>query len=123
MASLVNGMVTFHTNDDDKDKEINVTIEVRDNEGELAAQISDTFGQFPDHTNNGPFYLQVLNREDKSKLEGGTVLIRADTQGDQAWNFNFLLELHFDDSSTLSASANGLRLNENESQTQTFGIG
>jgi hypothetical protein len=123
MASLVNGMVTFHTNDDDKDKEINVTIEVRDNEGELAAQISDTFGEFPDQTNNGPFYLQVLNREDKSKLAGGTVLIRADPQGDQAWNFNFLLELHFDDSSTLSSSANGLRLNEKEQQTQTFGIG
>ena len=48
--------------------------------------------------------------------------MRIDPAGDDSWNFNFLLELHFDDSTTLTASADGLQLNEHQLQSQTFGI-
>jgi hypothetical protein len=122
MPSLVNAMVSFRTNDDDKNKETNVTVEVSDNQGELAARISDPFGLFDDQTTNGPFDLELIKREDKSMLQGGTAMLRIDPAGDDSWNFNFLLELHFDDSTTLTASADGLQLNEHQLQSQTFGI-
>ena len=38
--------MSFHTNDEDKDRDINVTIEVRDSGGGMAARVSDTFGPF-----------------------------------------------------------------------------
>ena len=122
MSSLVNALVSFRTNDDDKNKETNVTVEVRDNQGELAARISDPFGLFDDQTTNGPFDLELIKREDKSLLQGGTVMLRIDPAGDDSWNFNFLLELHFDDSTTLTASADGIQLNEHQLQSQMFGI-
>lgn len=122
MPSLVNAMVSFRTNDDDKNKETNVTVEVRDNQGELAARISDPFGLFDDQTTNGPFDLELIKREDKSMLQGGTAMLRIDPAGDDSWNFNFLLELHFDDSTALTASADGIQLNEHQLQSQTFGI-
>ena len=62
MPSLVNAMVSFRTNDDDKNKETNVTVEVRDNQGELAARISDPFGLFNNQTTNGPFDLELIKK-------------------------------------------------------------
>jgi len=123
MATLKNALITFRTNDDDKNKETNVTVEVRDNEGDLAARISDPFGLFDDQTTNGPFNLEVLKKSDKSLLDGGTVMLRIDPAGDDSWHFNFLLELYFDDGTRLAASADGLQLNEHQLQTQMFGIG
>jgi len=122
MPSLVDAAITFRTNDENKDHDTNVTTEVRDREGRLVAQASDTYGPFDDQTSHGPFDLQILNKEDKSDLDGGTALIRIDPKGDDTWRFNFLLALHFDDGSELSAEADGLELNESTEQTQTFAI-
>jgi hypothetical protein len=122
MAILRNAQITFRTNEDDKNKETNVTVEVRDNVGDVAARISDPFGLFDDQTTNGPFSLEVLKKEEKALLDGGTVLLRIDPAGDDSWDFNFVLELYFDDGTRLSASADGLQLNEHQLQTQMFGI-
>jgi hypothetical protein len=122
MALLANASVSFRTNDENKDHDTNVTVEVRDNVGELVARVSDTFGPFDDQTSNGPFQLEVLNRVEKSTVQNGNVLIRIDPKGDDTWRFNFIVKLHFDDGSTLIASADGVELNEHEEQQQTFGI-
>lgn len=122
MPQLKNASITFRTNDDDKNKETNVTVEVRDNLGELAARISDPFGLFDDQTTNGPFNLEVLKKDEKAVLDGGNVMLRIDPAGDDSWNFNYLLELYFDDGSRLTSSADGLQLNEHQLQTQMFGI-
>jgi hypothetical protein len=79
MPQLKNALITFRTNDDDKNKETNVTVEVRDNLGELAARISDPFGLFDDQTTNGPFNLEVLKQDEKSELDGGSVMLPMST--------------------------------------------
>ena len=122
MALLHNAQITFRTNQDNKNKETNVTVEVRDNAGDLAARISDAFGEFPDQTTNGPFSLEILKKEEKALLDGGSVLLRIDPKGSDSWDFNFVLELYFEDGTRLSASADGLQLNEKELETQIFGI-
>jgi hypothetical protein len=122
MALLREVTVSFHTNDEDKDHDTNVTIEVRDSNGQMAAHVSDTFGPFHDHTNNGPYNLTILNHASKDDLRGGNVLLRVDPVGDDTWRFNFLVDLLFDDGSRLTASADGLEVNEETEQQQTFGI-
>ena len=122
MALLDNASVQFRTNDDDKDHDTNVTIEVRDKVGHLAARVSDTFGPFHDQTNGGPYQLEILNRVDSAALQGGNVLIRIDPKGHDTWRFNFIVELHMDDGSVLTASADGLEVNESTEQQQVFGI-
>jgi hypothetical protein len=122
MAMLDNVSVQFRTNDDDKDHDTNVTIEVRDKVGHLAARASNTFGRFDDQTSSGPYQLEILNRVDSAALEGGNVLIRVDPKGNDTWRFNFIVELHMDDGSVLSASADGLEVNESTERQQVFGI-
>lgn len=122
MPQLTTASVSFRTNDENKDHDTNVTVEVRDNVDQLVARVSDTFGPFDDQTSNGPFELEVLNRAEKETLQEGTVLIRIDPKGDDTWRFNFITELRFDDGSALSASADGVELNESTEQQQTFGI-
>jgi len=122
MPQLTNSSVSFRTNDENKDHDTNVTVEVRDNVGEMVARVSDTFGPFDDQISHGPFQLEVLNQAEKATLREGNVLIRIDPKGDDTWRFNFITELRFDDGSTLSASADGVELNESTEQQQTFGI-
>ncbi len=122
MAMLDNASVQFRTNDDDKDHDTNVTIEVRDKVGHLAARVSDTFGPFHDQTSGGPYQLEILNRVDSAALQGGNVLIRIDPKGHDTWRFNFIVELHMNDGSTFTASADGVEVNESTEQQQVFGI-
>ena len=122
MALLKEATVSFHTNDENKDHDTNITIEVRDSSGGMAARVSDTFGPFPDHTNTGPYNLTTINRASKDDLQGGNVLLRVDPVGDDTWRFNLLVDLLFDDGSHLTASADGLEVNEESEQQQTFGL-
>jgi hypothetical protein len=122
MPKLKNALITFRTNDEDKDADTNVTVELRDNTGELFARVSNPFGYFDDQTTNGPFDLELLNRPEKAQVDGGDVLIRIDPKGDDTWHFNFQLECRFEDGSTISSAADGLSMNEHEEQQQTFGL-
>ena len=122
MAMLDNASVQFRTNDDDKDHDTNITIEVRDRVGHLAARMSDTLGPFHDQTSSGPYQLEILNRVDSAALQGGNVLIRVDPKGNDTWRFNFIVELHMNDGSAFTASADGVEVNESTEQQQVFGI-
>ncbi|GAA2248044.1 hypothetical protein [Kitasatospora sp. NPDC001175] len=122
MANLTEATVTFHTNDENKDHDTNVTIEVRDRSGHTAARVSDTFGPFNDHTNNGPYNLTLINHASKDDLQGGNVLLRVDPVGNDTWRFNLFVDLLFDDGSHLTVTADGLEVNEESEQQQTFGL-
>jgi hypothetical protein len=84
--------------------------------------MSDTLGPFHDQTSNGPFQLEILNKVDTAALQGGNVLIRVDPKGNDTWRFNFIVELHKDDGSSLTATADGVEVNESTEQQQVFGI-
>jgi hypothetical protein len=122
MPTLTDTSILFRTNDNDKDADTNVTVECRDNEGEIFARLSDPLGKFDDQTSNGPFDLELLNRPDKARVDGGNVLLRIDPKGDDEWHFNYQLECRFDDGSTVTSAADGLVMNEHEMQQQMFGL-
>jgi len=121
MPTLANCNIKFHTNDDDKDHDTHVTVDVTDFNNVVCAHIDNDFGHFDDQSDNGPFGLQVLNASNKSDCQRGTVRIRIDPNGNDTWKFNFTLTLIFDDNSTLSGGAGGLQLNQNNRE-QTFGL-
>ena len=120
-ASLVQTMVAFHTNDEDKDDDPHMTVTVRQSDGTIAARIDDDFGHFNDHSNNGPFGMLALNQANKADLRTGDVTRRVDPNGNDTWRFNFSLDVLFSDGSHLNIEADGLELNQDRQQ-QSFGI-
>ena len=59
MATLRNCTVRFHTNDEDKDSNTHVTVNVSDANNVVAAHVDSDFGYFDDQSDNGPFPLVV----------------------------------------------------------------
>ena len=121
MPTLTNASISFHTNNEDKDDDTHVTVEVRDQDNVLAASIANDFGQFRDNSDHGPFGLRVRNPSEKAALQRGTVEIHIDPNGHDTWRFNFDIDLHFDDGTHLSGGAQELTLTQNRRE-QTFGI-
>lgn len=121
MTNLVNCNISFHTNDDDKDWDTELTVVVYDSEKRAAARISNNFGRFPDHEDNGPFSLKIYNQSSLEKLQSGYVDLRIDPNGHDTWKFNFFLDLIFDDGTRLSGGQDGLVLTQDK-RSQSFGL-
>jgi hypothetical protein len=123
MASptLVNANITFHTNDEDKDDDTLVTVLVLKGEDTVAAQISDRFQHFNDHSDAGPFDLEIVTTLTRDDLKTGQVTMEITPNGNDTWRFNFFLDLRFSDGSHLFAKASRLQLTESLNRT-FFGI-
>lgn len=121
MSALANCTIRFHTNDEDKDGNTHVTVDVLDFDNVVAAHIDEDFGHFDDHSDSGPFPLAVQNASSRDKLQRGVVTVRIDPKGNDTWRFNYFLELIFDDGSRLSGGVNGLELTQDHNQ-QIFGL-
>lgn len=121
MPTLANSTVRFHTNDEDKDDDTHVTVTINDDNNVVAARISNDFGHFDDHSDAGPFGLEIQNASEKGDLQRGAVLLRIDPNGHDTWRFNFFLDLEFSDGSHLSGGADGLELTQDR-QEQQFGL-
>jgi hypothetical protein len=121
--------VTFHTNDDDKDNDTLVEVEVRLTDSTVVAKLSDFLGHFDDHSDAGPFTLLMVQPARRSQLRTGSVNILALAHatfppfghGD-TWRFNFVVDLLFDDGAHLLARANGVQLTSPPAAQQSFGI-
>lgn len=87
-AVLNSGTISFHTNDEDKDDDTNITVTVRQSDGTIAAHISDGLGHFNDHSDNGPYTLQVFNPGTRGEMSTGNITIRIDPNGNDTWRFN-----------------------------------
>ena len=127
---LTRASVTFHTNDDDKDNDTLVEVEVRLSNGTVVAKLSDHLGHFDDHSDAGPFVLLMVQPVHRSQLRTGSVNILAFANttlppfghGD-TWRFNFVVDLLFDDGAHLLARANGVQLkSQGAAAQQSFGI-
>ena len=121
MPSLANANIRFHTNNEDKDDDTHLTVDVTDGNNVRCAHVDNDFGKFNDNSDTGPFPLQVLNASSEDDCVRGNVRIRIDPNGDDTWRFNFLLTLIFDDNTSLTAGADGLEVTQDR-QEQTFGI-
>jgi len=130
-ALLSRADITFHTNDDDKDADTRVDVQVRlSDQRTVVAQMSNYLGHFPDHSDAGPFTLLMVQPVSRSRLQTGNVdiLIAATTtlppfgHGD-TWRFNFVVDLLFEDGAHLIARANGVELkSRGVTDHQSFGI-
>jgi hypothetical protein len=115
--------VTFHTNDDDKDNDTLVEVEVRLNDSTVVAKLSDWLSHFPDHSDAGPFTLRMVHPARRSELRTGSVNILAEAIFNDTWRFNFVVDLLFDDGAHLLARANGVQLkSRGHAVQQSFGI-
>jgi len=114
MASptLVNANITFHTNDEDKDDDTVVSVTERKG-GTIAAQVSDRFQHFNDHSDAGPFDLVINNPLTRDVLKTGKVELLISPNGNDTWRFNFFVDLRFSDGSHLFARASRLQLTQN----------
>jgi hypothetical protein len=110
--------IQFHTNNDDKDYDTLVTVDVWDSTNVLCAHLSGLSSSSPllyyfhENTDNGPFGLQITNASSESAVLRGSVRIRIDPNGDDTWRFNFTLTLWFGDGSSFAWHANNVTLSE-----------
>jgi hypothetical protein len=116
MPNLLAALISFHTNDDDKDGDTFVTVTLREPNGIIAARIADSLGHFNDNSISPNFALNVLDPADKDRLLSGTITLRIDPNGNDTWRFNYLLNLIFNDGSSISFERGGLDLSEDNRQ-------
>lgn len=120
-VTLANCTITFHTNDEDKDDDTHVTVNVVDDNNVNCAHLDNDFGHFNDRSDEGPFALNVQNASVIDNVQRGNITIRIDPNGHDTWRFNFFLDMQFSDGRHFSASENGLELTQDRRQ-QTFGL-
>src|SRR5262249_32376668 len=118
--TLVNANITFHTNDEDKNDDTLVTVSVQKGDT-VAARTSDRFQHFNDHSDAGPFDLEIVTPLTRDDLKTGLVSMEITPNGNDTWRFNFFLDLRFSDGSHLFARASRLQLTESLNRT-FFGI-
>ncbi len=109
--TLVNANITFHTNDEDKDDDTVVYVSVQKGTT-VAAQITDRFQHFNDHSDAGPFDLEIVTPLTRDELKTGNMTIAITPNGNDTWRFNFFLDLRFSDGSHLFARASRLQMTE-----------
>ncbi|SRR6266567_882390 len=121
MAALESCTIKFYTNGADKKADARITVTVRDDNDVVAALVSNEFGYFEEHSNNGPFDLAVLNASEKGDLRRGSITIRLEPPGDDVWRFNFFTALMFSDGTRCSGGEVELELNRSRNE-QAFGL-
>ena len=119
---LTGAIITFQTNDDDKNDDTTVSVGVFLREGRtIVAQTNNVFAKFGNDSEMGPFALWVSNPVTREQLKTGHVTISISPIGNDTWRFNFVLDLIFSDGGHLLARATGIELTQ-DSQSQSFGI-
>lgn len=105
---LTGARVFFHTTDDNKDHDTNVVVNVVCDSGSVAS-VSNTFGgEFNDHTDHGPFGMNVLAPQPVNRING---VCRAELieqpNGNDEWHFNWWVELTFSNGQTIRSATGG----------------
>jgi hypothetical protein len=122
---LTGATITFQTNDDDKNDDTRVVVDVDallPRGKTVVAQIAGEFATFGNNSEAGPFALPVLiSGVTRDQFKAGSVTIRIITHGDDTWRFNFVIDLIFSDGAHLLARANGIELTQ-DTPLQSFGI-
>src|SRR5947209_5877046 len=121
--ALVAATVSFHTNNEDKDGDTGVLVQMRDQNNTVDSDLSLGLanGGFPDNSDRGPYSMLIRNNVPKTLVHGGSVTIVITPNGHDTWRFNYNVDLQFSDGSHLSSSNQGLQLDQNN-RTYTLGI-
>jgi hypothetical protein len=112
---LSTATVRFHTNDDDKDPNTRLTIELRSRAGVLVASTSGTFGTFGDGTDSGPINIPLTGAAaDFESMPGGQLHLHVDPVGNDTWKFTGSLLLTFADGTAITGGTGNTSLSEDD---------
>lgn len=114
---LIVAMISFHTNNEDKDDDTTVYVELEDFNRNTVAKIVSNFEYFRDDSDSLSYGLEISNNCEKTDLERGYINIRISPHGNDTWRFNFFLTLVFSDGSILSGRSSNLDLSEDNTTT------
>lgn len=106
--------ISFHTNDEDKDHDTNVTVDIyAKNQQLVASGVIGLSQRFADNEDDGPFNLTTLDPSvTMSSLHGGSVRVVIKPYGDDTWRFNFNTRINFSDGGSLSVGRVGVQMSE-----------
>jgi hypothetical protein len=111
-ATIKSAEIRFNTNDDDKDHDTKLRIEVVQGDGHLVAFKDDLFGKFPDQSER----TITLDIEDESitkdQLRGGLIKLHITPLGSDTWKFDFKATIRFTDGGSLTARAHSVTLHQ-----------
>jgi hypothetical protein len=123
MATLTTAEFFSHTNDDNKDKDTGVFVEVKTKNGNtLLAEINDADNSTRDETeyNDGSEHVIPLvvksTGSTKEECAAFKVRVRSKANGNDKWKFNARLTLGFSDGTNLVKSKDDIELNSRGSQ-------
>jgi hypothetical protein len=121
-AELVSATVTFKTNNDGKARNSYVSVTARDATNLIIAEVSDTFDEFKDNRQYGPYDMQVLNPVAKHLVRpGGTLTLYFGQDANDEWHTNVLLDLAFSDGSHIASEEQDLSFTGDKPK-KVFGI-
>ena len=118
-ATLTSASVIFTTNDEDKDGDTLVTINVGTRTNQAAATISDYFDHFDDGSTHGPYPMFPFVGIKASDLDPGVINFSIDPNGHDTWRFNYSITLGFSDGTSFIFRQNGLELTQDAASFQT----
>jgi hypothetical protein len=123
MATLISAEFFSHTNDDNKDKNTGVFVEVKTRDGNtLLAEIIDADNSDDDATeyNDGSDHAIPLvvksTGSTKEECAGFKVRVRSKAKGNDKWKFNARVTLGFSDGTNLVKPKDDIELNSRGSQ-------
>ena len=122
MSTLSTAEFFSHTNDDNKDKDTGVFVDVFTKDGNtLLAQIADADNSSDDATeyNDGSEHVIGLTVKSsgstKEDCAGFKVKVRSKANGDDKWKFNARVTLFFTDGTNLVKPKDGIELDSEDS--------
>lgn len=95
-ANLISATITFTTTNDNKDGDSQLTVQVLNSSGVVKAQAIGFFGQFGNGSTN-TVVLRVKPNVKFETLNGGTLRLGFQPNGDDTWKFGYDLSLDFSD--------------------------
>jgi hypothetical protein len=129
MSVLNEAWIKFHTNDEDKDSDTDVSVKYFDRNDNLVAETRShtIYGiRFSEGDDFGPYKVDTvgtcsISTVDRHEILEGKVIIEINPHGNDTWRFNFSPIFKFNDGSFMS-TINGIELSEdNKWLTYDFG--
>ena len=109
--TLTSAAATFITQQNGKDRNSAVTVQLLRRNSELAAELRHTGTKFDDHTTSAPLALTLSAPFHTADVDTGQVRVRLMPDGQDDWNFDLRLALQFSDGTARNFIWNNVALN------------
>jgi len=121
-ATLTAATITFTTNDDDKDADTQVLVDLTAADGRPVATRHDQYSHFDDNSVHGPYGLYVFEGITAANLVPGSLRIEDQSSVWDTWKFGYRVTLTFSDGTTYVVSEKYKQLDDWDSFTTSFAV-